>query len=187
MVSLVERILLRCLETICLVLLLALTSAVVYSTTARYFGASPSWYDEIASVLLAWLTYFGASYALFLRQHMSFGGIVAALPRGPAVALALFSECLVLIYFAVVGWYGNAVLAVAKWDSLLSLRWMTLDIVQSIIPISAALMIVGTLLTLPRTLRNASAGIDQEHAEIEQAIAEAERENASVERPEAKQ
>ena len=186
MITLVERVLLRGLEAICLALLLALTASVVYSTTARTFGASPSWYDEIASVLLAWLTYFGASYALFLRQHMSFGGIVAALPRGPAVALALFSEILVIAYFAVVAWYGNKVLAVAKWDSLLSLRWMTLDIVQSIIPISAVLMIVGTLLTMLRALRNAAAGIDREHEEIEHAIAEAERENAAQDHPETK-
>jgi TRAP-type C4-dicarboxylate transport system permease small subunit len=180
MVALVERILLRCLETICLVLLLMLTAAVVYSATMRYLGASPSWYDEIASVLLAWLTYFGATYALFLRQHMGFGGIVAALPRTPAVALALVSELMVIGFFAVVAWYGNAVLAVAKWDSLLSLRWMTLDIVQSVIPITAVLMIIGTLLTMPRVLRNAAAGIDQEHAEIEQAIAEAERETTAT-------
>ncbi len=184
MVSFIERTLLRCLEVICLVLLLTLTAAVVYSTTARTLGASPSWYNEIASVLLAWLTYFGASYAVFLRQHMSFGGLVAALPRPAAVALALFSELLVIAYFAVVAWYGNAILAVAKWDSLLSLRWLTLDIVQSIIPVSAVLMIIGTLLSMPRALRNAAAGIDTEHAEIEQAIAEAERENAAQARTE---
>jgi TRAP-type C4-dicarboxylate transport system permease small subunit len=184
MISLFERALVRGLEVICLALLVTLTAAVIYSTTMRYFGASPSWYDEIASVLLAWLTYFGASYALFLRQHMSFGGIVAALPRGPAVAMALFSEILVLLYFAVVAWYGNAVLAVAKWDSLLSLRWMTLDIVQSVIPVTAVLMIIGTLLTMPRALRDAAAGVDHEHAEIEQAIAEAEREKAAQERRE---
>lgn len=180
MVALFERVLLRCLETICLVLLVTLTTAVVYSATMRYFGASPSWYDEIASVLLAWLTYFGATYALFLRQHMGFGGLVAALPRNAAVALALASELAVILFFAVVAWYGNAVLAVAKWDSLLSLRWMTLDIVQSVIPITAILMIIGTVLTLPRVLRNAASGVDQEHAEIAQAIADAERDALSI-------
>lgn len=180
MIAFIERSLVRCIEAICLLLLLALTGAVVYSTTMRYFGASPSWYDEIASVLLAWLTYFGASYAVFMRQHMSFGGIVAMLPRPWAIALTLFTEFLVIAYFAVVAWYGNAVLAVAKWDSLLSLRWMTLDIVQSIVPISAVLMIIGTVLTLPRALRDAAEGIDHEHAEIEQAIADAERENEAA-------
>lgn len=185
MVARLEKALLWVIETICLCLLIALALAVIYSTTMRYLGASPSWYDEIASVLLAWLTYFGATYALFLRQHMSFGGIVAALPKQAAVALALFAELLVIGFFAVVAWYGNAVLAVAKWDSLLSVRWLTLDIVQSVIPVTAVLMIVGTLLTMPRALRNAAQGIVPDHAEIEQAIADAERDNATASRKDA--
>lgn len=180
MVAKLERMILRIIETICLALLVTLALSVIYATTMRYLGASPSWYDEVASVLLAWLTYFGATYALFLRQHMSFGGLVTALPKQAAVALALLSEILVLAFFAVVAWYGNAVLAVAKWDSLLSIRWMTLDIVQSVIPITAVLMILGTLLTMPRALRNAAAGIDADHAEIEHAIAEAERDKAEA-------
>jgi len=176
MIALTEKLLLRLIETICLALLVILAAAVVYSTTMRYLGASPSWYDEIASVLLAWLTYFGASYAMFLRNHMGFGGLVAALPRPAAVALALLSEALVLAYFALVAWYGNAVLSVAAYDSLLSLPWMTLDIVQSVIPVTAVLMMIGALLTMPRAIREAAEGVDREHAEIEQAIADAEKE-----------
>jgi TRAP-type C4-dicarboxylate transport system permease small subunit len=57
---------------------------------------------------------------------------------------------------------------------------MTLDIVQSVIPVSAVLMIIGTLLTMPRALKNAAEGIDADHAEIEHAIAEAERDNANA-------
>ena len=177
MFSLLEKALLRLVETIGLALLLALTFAVVYSTTMRYLGASPSWYDELASVLLAWLTYFGATYAVFMRQHMGFGGLVSALPARFAVPLALVSECLVLAFFGVVAWFGYHVLAVAAYDSLLSLPWLTLDIVQSVIPLTAVLMIIGTLLTMPRTLRDAATGVDPEHAEIAHAIAAAEAEN----------
>lgn len=176
MLSLIEKALLRVVETIGLALLLALTFAVIYSTTMRYFGASPSWYDELASVLLAWLTYFGATYAVFMRAHMGFGGLVTALPRGLAVALTLVSECLVLVFFGLIAWFGYHVLAVAAYDSLLSIRWLTLDIVQAVIPLTAILMIIGTLLTMPRALRDAAAGVDAEHAEIAHAIAEAEAE-----------
>lgn len=176
MLSLIEKALLRVVETIGLALLLALTFAVIYSTTMRYFGASPSWYDELASVLLAWLTYFGATYAVFMRAHMGFGGLVTALPRRLAVALTLVSECLVLVFFGLIAWFGYQVLAVAAYDSLLSIRWLTLDIVQAVIPLTAILMIIGTLLTMPRALRDAAAGVDAEHAEIAHAIAEAEAE-----------
>jgi TRAP-type C4-dicarboxylate transport system permease small subunit len=184
MVALFERLLVRAIEAVCIVLLVSLCASVIYSTTMRYLGASPSWYDEMASVMLAWLTYFAASYAVFMRHHMSFAGLVSALPRPLAVALAAFSELLVIAYFVVVAWYGNAVLVVAKWDSLLSLPWMTLDIVQSVIPITAVLMIIGTVLTMPQALRNAAAGIDLEHAEIEQAIADAERDAQALQEKE---
>ena len=168
-----EKYLTTVLEMICISLLVGLALAVIYATTLRYLGSSPSWYDEIASVLLAWLTWFGATYALFLRQHMRFGGFITALPARAAFFVALCSELLVIGFFAVVAWYGYDVLSVAKWDSLLSIRWMTLDIVQSVIPITAALMIVATILTLPQTLKMAVAGLDTDHAEIEHAIAEA--------------
>lgn len=182
MINKVESALLLALETICIVLLTLLAGAVVYSTAMRSFGASPSWYDEIASVLLAWLTYFAATYAVFKRQHMGFAGLVTALPKSLAIGLTLLSELLVLAYFAVVAWYGNAILAVAKWDSLLSLPWMTLDIVQSVIPVSAVLMIVGTLMTMPRALRDAASGVDPDQVEIKHAIAEAEKDAAVIER-----
>lgn len=184
MIARIETILLRLIETICIALLVTLAVAVIYSTTMRYVGASPVWYDEVASVLLAWLTYFGASYAIFTRAHMSFGGIVAALPRHLSVALAVFSELLIVGYFALVAWYGASILKIAAFDSLLSLPWVTLDIVQSVIPISAVLMIVGTLLTMPRAIRDAAAGVDREHAEIEHAIAEAEKEADALARKE---
>lgn len=180
MIAIFEKTLLRLVETISLILLLALTFAVIYSTAMRYLGASPTWYDEVASVLLAWLTYFGATYAVFMRQHMGFAGLVTAMPRGLAVATALFAEALVIGYFAIVGWFGYQVLPVAAFDSLLSLPWLSLDIVQSVIPITAVLMIIGTLLTMPRALRDAAEGVDREHAEIDHAIADAEAEAASL-------
>ena len=186
MIAWIERTILRVIETICLALLVILAVSVVYSTTMRHLGASPTWYDEVASVLLAWLTYFGASYAIFTRSHMAFAGLVSALPRRFAVALAILSELLVIGYFALVAWYGAAVLKVAAFDALLSLPWLTLDIVQSVIPISAILMILGTLLTLPRAIRDAAEGVDREHAGIEQAIAEAEKDAGALAQKEAR-
>ena len=174
MIAIFETALRRLVETISIFLLLVLAVVVFYSTAMRYMGASPSWYDEIASVLLAWLSYFGATYAVLIRQHMGFAGLVTALPRGLSVAFALFAELLVIAYFAITGWFGYQVLSVAAWDALLSLPWLSLDYVQSVIPITAVLMIVGTLLTMPRAVRDAALGVDREHAEIDQAIADAE-------------
>ena len=37
-----------------------LTTVVVVAVAFRYSGASLSWYDEVASILLAWLTYWSS-------------------------------------------------------------------------------------------------------------------------------
>jgi TRAP-type C4-dicarboxylate transport system permease small subunit len=113
---------------------------------------------------------------------MSFAGVVIALPRNLAIGFTLLAEMLVLAYFAAVAWFGNAVLAAAKWDSLLSLPWISLDIIQSVIPVTAVLMMVGTLITMPRAIRDAAAGVNPDQLEIKHAIAEAEKDVAAIDR-----
>ena len=56
------------LEYIVIFLMMVLTLIVVVAVIYRKAGASLSWYDEVASVLLAWLTYYGAALAALIRQ-----------------------------------------------------------------------------------------------------------------------
>ena len=164
----------KAVELCCIALLLTLTGVVVYATTMRYLGASPPWYDEMAQVLLAWLSYFAAVHAMFHRQHMGFAGLVLAMPRPLRLVLVLAAEAGILIFFGVALWFGWAVLPIAAFDTLLSLPQVSMAVVQSVIPLTGALMIFAALTTLPGVLRAAMAGEDREHAEIAQAIAEAE-------------
>jgi TRAP-type C4-dicarboxylate transport system permease small subunit len=170
----VNRMVAAMVEATCIFLLVVLTSTVVYATTMRYLGASPSWYDEIAQVLLAWLSYFAAVYAMFHRQHMGFAGLVLAMPKPFKLFFVIFAEVAVLGFFGVAVWFGWAILPIASFDSLVSLRWVSLGVVQSVIPITGALMIYASLVTFPKILRDALAGVDRDHAEIAEAIAAAE-------------
>jgi TRAP-type C4-dicarboxylate transport system permease small subunit len=163
-------------QAICILLLLLLTGAVVYATVFRYLGASPVWYDEMAQVLLAWLTYFAAVHAMFKRQHMSFAGLVLAMPKPLRLVLVLTAEAAIVLFFGVAVYFGAMLLPIAAYDALLSLPWVSMAVVQSVIPITGALMIFASLSTLPKVLREAMAGIDREHAEIEEAIAATEAE-----------
>lgn len=172
--TIARRALCLVVESFCLFLLIVLTCVVVYSTTMRYLGASPSWYDEIAQVLLAWLTYFAAVYAMFNRQHMGFAGLVLSMPRPLRLTLLLLSEALIVVFFGVAAWYGAQLLPFAAFDTLVSLPSVSMAVVQSVIPISAVLMILAALLTLPDVIRDAMSGVDREHAEIDNAIAAAE-------------
>lgn len=177
--KLLHSALVRVIEVICILILVTLASIVIYSATMRWLGASPSWYDEIAQVLLAWLTYFAAVYAALMREHMRFSGIVLAMPKVPRVVVFLAGEFLVIAFFAIVGWYGWKLLEFLTFDSLLSLRWVSMAVVQSVIPVTSGLIVVATLLNLPRSLADVVGGVDKEHEAIATAIAEAEAENAT--------
>ena len=60
--------------------MVALTAVVVYAVVSRKLGASLSWYDEIAAIQLAWITYYGAALAALRRKHIGFDGVLLSLP-----------------------------------------------------------------------------------------------------------
>ena len=60
----------RFLEGAVLVLLASLAVVVVVGVGFRKAGAALVWYDEVASILLAWLTYYGAALAALRRAHI---------------------------------------------------------------------------------------------------------------------
>lgn len=160
----------RLLEVFTVGLLLALTITVLAAVALRMFGGSLPWYDEVASINLAWLSFYGACLAALKRSHMGFPGIVSRAPPAIRSTLFMLSEVIVVGFFAVVAWYGYKVLEVLAWDTLVSLPSIGLDVTQSVIPISAALFIVCELLSMPMAWRKMRAGIDSEEEAIEEAI-----------------
>ena len=163
------------LESVTIFLLIALATIVVAAVGARYlFNSSLPWYDEIASVGLAWITYFGAALAALRRSHLGFSGFMLSLRRGGRVALFLLSEAVVyavLISLTYAGWY---VLRVMADETLVSLDWVSLQVTQSVLPIGLALFVLAQVLSTPEAWARVLAGRAVEADEIEQEIAKAE-------------
>jgi len=153
----------RILESFTILLLLGLTGIILAAVLFRTMGRSLLWYDELASVLLAWLTFFGASLAGLKRVHMGFPGLVNA--ARPAVRRVLFglSEAVVIGFFLLVAYFGYDVLVVLAFDRMISLPALTLDVTQSVIPISATLCVVAQLLSLPGAWRAMEEGFNAAH------------------------
>jgi len=63
------------------VLLLLLLALLVVAVIFRKAGMSLGWYDEVAVVLLAWITCYGSALASLKRAHIGFPELVEALPR----------------------------------------------------------------------------------------------------------
>jgi len=157
----------RLLEAIVVVLVAALTLLVICGFCFRYAGYSLSWYDEIASVGLVWLTYYGSALAALRGAHIGVPGFVNAMPPKFRVAAALFAEAIVFVFFIMLAWTGIQVVIVLGGDNLVSLEWMPQRVTASAVPIGAALFVIAEALRLPKVLRDARGGgfIDTEAIE----------------------
>jgi len=157
----------RLLEAIVVILVAALTLLVIAGFTFRYAGYSLSWYDEIASVGLVWLTYYGSALAALRGAHIGVPGFVNAMPPKARLVATLFAEAVVIIFFVMLAWTGFEVLAVLGNDNLVSLEWMPQRVTASAVPIGAVLVIIAEALRMPKLLRDArgSGFIDTEAIE----------------------
>ncbi len=143
------------LEWVVIALMAALALEVTAGVVFRTLGHSLAWYDEVASILLAWLTFYGSALASAKRAHIGCPELVALLPRGPRMAARMLVEVIVIAFFLLVGWMGYTVLGVLDTDHLVSLPAISVAWIQSVVPISAALIIIAELLNLPRALADA--------------------------------
>ena len=138
----------KLLEVIVLVLMTVLALVVVLGIVFRKAGASLVWYDEVASIILVWLTYYGAGLAALDRAHIGFPTLVASTKGTLRSVLVVFREAVVIGFLMLAAWAGLRVLQVLDTTYLVSLPSVSAQVTQSVIPIGAVLFIVAELLTL---------------------------------------
>ena len=137
------------LEFTVVALMVALALVVVLGVVFRRLGAALVWYDEVASILLAWLTFYGAALAALHRAHIGFPKLVDGLAPRLRRALILVGEAFVLAFFMVTAWAGWRVFGILGGETLVSLPWVPQRLAHSVIPIGAVLFIIAELVTLP--------------------------------------
>ena len=161
--STLRRFLDSTLAWILITLMVTLTIVVITAVIYRKAGASLSWYDEVAAILLAWITYYGSALAALRRGHIGFDGVLLAMPvRWRAVAV-IIAEILVISFFVIMAWAGWKILLVLEGTSLVSLTWVPVQLTQSVIPIGAVLFIIAELLSIPQYWAEVKAGVSSEH------------------------
>ena len=148
-----RRVFQRSLEAIVIVIVMALAVVVVTGVAYRKAGAALVWYDEVAAILLAWLTYYGAALAALHRGHIGVPAFVEHLRGRARTCVVIAGEVAVIGFFAVLAWAGWAVQAALSGTSLVSLPGVSAGLAQSVIPIGAVLFICAQLLSLPGVLR----------------------------------
>jgi TRAP-type C4-dicarboxylate transport system permease small subunit len=158
----------RTLTAFVITLLGSLAVVILVGVACRKLGIALVWYDEGASIMLAWLTYYGAALAALKRAHIGFPGMVNAMPPVMRVPAVLFGEVCVIAFFGLLTWFGVQVLIILEGDTMVSLPGVPTRLTQSVIPVGGALFIAAQLLSLPAVLRQArGSGLeDREQAPV---------------------
>lgn len=153
-------------------LLGSLAVMILVGVVCRKLGIAIVWYDEGASIMLAWLTYYGAALAALKRAHIGFPGMVNAMPPQWRVPAVLFGEVCVIGFFGLLTFYGFEVLRILEGDTMVSLPNVPTQLTQSVIPIGGALFIIAQLLSLPEVLQQARGGgiVDPEQKIVEEVM-----------------
>ena len=79
--SRINFVLSKLLEWMTIGLMILLTVTVTSAVIARLLGQSFSWYDEVAAIMLAWITYYGSALAALHRRHIGFDTVPVSARR----------------------------------------------------------------------------------------------------------
>jgi TRAP-type C4-dicarboxylate transport system permease small subunit len=148
------RLFRRCIDLVewwASLLLVLMVVVVSLGVLFRYaLDAALVWYDEFASYLLVWLTFSGAVVASYRRRHIGFETVVDRLLPAPRRVMECVAESCVLLFQAVLLYYGWLLTRRMGDETAVSLVWVKMGWIYSVLPISGALMLAISLRRLVR-------------------------------------
>ena len=127
----------NCLQYIMFVMMIALAVTVVVGVIYRWSGNALIWYDEVASVQLAWLTYYGSAYAALKGAHIGVPSILKSFPIPLRKVFFVVSKIIIYSFFALMTYYGLIVMKLIHGETLTTLEWVPQSLVQSVIPVGS--------------------------------------------------
>jgi TRAP-type C4-dicarboxylate transport system permease small subunit len=140
-------VILRVVEYIVILLMIAMFLLVVIAVIFRKAGHSISWYDEFAGYILVWVTFWGSVVALEKRRHIGFETVIELLPK--FLRRSIMSCVYLLLIFL------NLILILHGWKLTTELSGetaITLPIpvgyIYLVIPVAASLMFLLCLIQI---------------------------------------
>lgn len=126
------------------VLLLAgLAVLVCLGVFFRYvLNSSLTWYDEFASYMLVWLTFYGTVVADYRRRHIGFELVVDKLAPAARRVVDGAGELAVLGFQFVLFYYGWILMLRMGDETAISLPWVKVSWVTSVLPVTGAILLL---------------------------------------------
>jgi TRAP-type C4-dicarboxylate transport system permease small subunit len=126
-----------------MLLLVLMVVLVCLGVFFRYaLGASLAWYDEFASYLLVWLTFYGAVVASYHGRHIAFEMVVDRFMRHTRRIVETVAELFVLGFQVVLLYYGWQLTRKMGDETAVSLAWIKMAWVYSVLPITGGVMLL---------------------------------------------
>jgi TRAP-type C4-dicarboxylate transport system permease small subunit len=112
----------------------------------RYvLNSSLVWYDEFASYMLVWLTFYGCVVVDYQRRHIAFDLFVNKLAPFQRRVVDILAELAVLGFQFVLFWYGWILTERMGDETAISLTWVKVTWINSVLPITGALLLLISL------------------------------------------
>ncbi len=145
-------------ENLAALCMAALLTTLALQVITRYVLNDPfAWTEEASRYLYVYIVFLGASAAVSDRSHVAIGFIVGALPRPLQWTVSFGVNLLILFMLGNLIWWGW-VATVRTWTVPL----MVLDVpyawVYGIVPLTAALMTIRTLVVMGEDWSDFRAG-----------------------------
>ena len=151
-----------CLQYVMFVMMIALSVTVVVGVVYRWSGNALVWYDEVASVQLAWLTYYGSAYAALKGAHIGVPNILKSFPIPIRKVFFVVSKIVIYSFFALMTYYGLIVMKLIHGETLTTLEWVPQSLVQSVIPIGSFLFMLSETLRLKEDYQGVMGQVEQQ-------------------------
>lgn len=130
-------------------LLAGLTVVVCLGVFFRYaLNSSLVWYDEFASYMLVWLTFYGCVVADYHGRQIGFDLLVNKLAPGMRRAVDVVAEFAVLGFQFVLFYYGWVLTEKMGDETAISLPWVKVSWISSVLPITGGIMLLISLTRL---------------------------------------
>ena len=136
------------LQYVMFIMMIAMAITVVLGVIFRWSGQALVWYDEVASVQLAWLTYYGSAYAALKGAHIGVPSILKSFPVPIRKVFFVVSKIVIFSFFSLMTYYGLIVMKLIHGETLTTLEWVPQSLVQSVIPIGSFLFMLSETLRL---------------------------------------
>ena len=148
-----KRLLDHAVDAFLAALLLGMTLVVAIQVFFRYVVNSPlAWPEETARIMIVWLSFVGAYMAMRENKHIGFGLLVERLPAAGQAVVEIAAKLCMILFLLVMTVEGFAFAAKYADVPMPYTDVSTGLVVYSVFPVSGALMLLQSLLDLPKAI-----------------------------------